>query len=389
MRTHKIMVVDDEPDLQMLILQKFRSHIYNNDYEFHFAGNGVEALQLLNKEKGISLVLSDINMPEMDGLTLLQKLQENKSDALKTIIVSAYGDMKNIRKAMNLGAFDFITKPIDFKDLDRTIRRCLEEIGHEMETRKQKQYLHTMRQDLDMASRIQQNILPNNFPAYPERNEFSVYAEMHSAKEVGGDFYDYFLLDDNHLAFLIGDVSGKGMPAAIYMAVSRTMLKAIATQAGDPAECLSIVNRMLIPESDLTTFVTVFYGILNVRTGVVSYCNGGHNLPLWIKKNGTVVNLENTDGLLLGKIDYVNFQSKEIQLEAGDKLLLYTDGLTEAMNEREEFYGEDRLMHYVTSNHTLSDEMLLRCLIVDVFKFINKAHQGDDITQLVMEYCGT
>jgi len=388
MKTHKILIVDDEPDLQILILRKFRDRIYNNDYEFLFAGNGLEALRLINEEKDISLVLSDINMPEMDGLTLLKKLQKRNNHVLKTIIVSAYGDMKNIRRAMNYGAFDFITKPIDFKDLDRTINRCLVEIKYEMQMVKQKQYLNSMRQDLDMAASIQKKMLPQRFPAFPDRKEFSIYAEMHSAREVGGDFYDYFLLDDNRLAFLIGDVSGKGMPAAIYMAISRTMLKSTALQSEGPAECLSIVNRMLIPESDLTTFVTAFYSILDIHTGVVTYCNGGHNLPLWVKQDGSIRTLENTDGLLLGKIDYVNFQSKEIQLEAGDKLLLYTDGLTEAMNEKEDLYGEERLMEYLSSHYTFSNEMLIRCLTVDAFKFINKAQQSDDITQLVMQYNG-
>lgn len=388
MRTQKIMVVDDEPDLQILILQKFRNRIYNDDYEFHFAENGQAALDLLGKIDDISLILSDINMPVMDGLTLLQKLQELNGHTLKTVIVSAYGDMENIRKAMNRGAFDFITKPIDFNDLERTIERGLKEIGFEKETLRQKKMLDVFREDLDIASRIQQKILPQDFPAFPDRKEFSVYAEMHSAKEVGGDFYDYFLLDDNHLAFLIGDVSGKGVPAAIYMAVSRTMLKAIASQLHDPAACLATVNSMLIPESDLTTFVTVFYGVLNTQTGTVKYANGGHNLPLLITKDHSLKQLKNTSGILLGKIDHVKFETEEVQLEAGDKLLLYTDGITEAMNERGEMYEEDRLQKYLLSHGTLSDEMLLRCLVVDTFKFINKAQQSDDITLLVLEYHG-
>jgi len=258
MRTHKIMVVDDEPDLQMLILQKFRKKIHNSDYEFCFAGDGQEALDLLNDNSDISLILSDINMPKMDGLTLLLKLQEMENPALKTVIVSAYGDMENIRTAMNRGAFDFVTKPIDFGDLDITIDKGLKESVYIKGAEKEKRQLNAVRLDLDTAARIQQKILPQDFPPFPDRNEFSVYAEMHTAKEMGGDFYDFFFLDDTHLGFVIGDVSGKGVPAAIYMAVSRTMLKAIASQVRDPAECLSTVNTMLIPESDISTFVTIF-----------------------------------------------------------------------------------------------------------------------------------
>ncbi len=382
------MVVDDEPDLQMLILQKFRKKIHNDDYEFYFAENGQEALDLLNGNSDISLILSDINMPKMDGLTLLQKLQEVEDAALKTVIVSAYGDMENIRTAMNRGAFDFVTKPIDFTDLEVTIERGLKEIHYMRENLKQKNLLNAVQIDLDTASRIQQKILPQDFPAFPDRKEFEIYAEMHTAKEVGGDFYDFFFIDEKHLGFVIGDVSGKGVPASIYMAVSRTMLKAIASQIHDPAECLQTVNTMLIPESDLTTFVTVFYGVLNTETGHIKYCNGGHNLPYQIKEDGSVVQVENTEGLLLGKIEPIQFQTKELQLNPGEKLFLYTDGLTEAMNENDEMYEEERVEQYLRTHSSDSDGKLLRGIIVDTLKFMNKAHQSDDITLLVLEYKG-
>lgn len=388
MRTHKIMVVDDEPDLQMLILQKFRKKIHNDDYEFHFAENGQEALDKLNGANDISLVLSDINMPKMDGLTLLQKLQEKNDQALKTVIVSAYGDMENIRTAMNRGAFDFVTKPIDFSDLEVTIERSLKEIGYIREHQKQKSMLSAVQQDLDTAARIQQKILPQDFPPYPDRKEFSVYAEMHTAKEVGGDFYDFFFIDDTHLGFVIGDVSGKGVPASIYMAVSRTMLKAIASQIHDPAKCLQTVNAMLIPESDISTFVTIFYGVLDIETGLIDYCNGGHNLPYIVRDDGTVEQVENTEGLLLGKIEAIEYQSKQIQLKPNEKILLYTDGLTEAMNEQEDMYEEERVEEYLAKHPHASEDKLLRGLIVDALKFMKKAHQSDDITLLVLEYLG-
>jgi sigma-B regulation protein RsbU (phosphoserine phosphatase) len=384
------MIVDDEPDLQMLILQKFRKKIHNNDYEFHFAENGQEALDMLNGAgSDISLILSDINMPIMDGLTLLQKLQEKNDHILKTVIVSAYGDMENIRTAMNRGAFDFVTKPIDFKDLELTIEKGLKEIDYIKESLNQKKQLDTVQQDLDTAARIQKKILPQDFPAFPHRKEFRVYAEMHSAKDVGGDFYDFFFLDDTHLGFLIGDVSGKGIPASIYMAVSRTMIKAIASQIHDPAECLSTANIMLIPESDITTFVTVFFGVLDTETGMIQYCNGGHNLPYIIKQNGSVRQVENTGGLLLGKIEPIGYECKQIQLQPGEKIILYTDGVTEAMDETGKMYEETGLENYLRNHSSYSDEKLLRSIIVDVLKFMNKAEQADDITLLVLEYSGT
>ncbi len=388
MSQQKIMIVDDEPDLQMLILQRFRKQIQQDIYEFCFAENGEEALAMLEDSGDISLILSDINMPKMDGLTFLTESQKLNNPALKTIIVSAYGDMENIRTAMNRGAFDFVTKPIDFKDLELTIEKGLREIGYILQSQKEKQLLTEVKWDMDTAALIQQKILPQKFPPYPDRKEFGIYAEMHTAKEVGGDLYDFFLLDDENLAFVIGDVSGKGVPASIYMAVSRTMLKAIASQIHDPAKCLATVNSMLIPESHITTFVTMFYGILNTKTGVVNYSNGGHNLPYLIKHDGSVKQVENTDGLLLGKIDGIDYQAKQIQMEPGDKILLYTDGVPEAMNEAGEMYEEERLEKYLSKHYSDTQKKLLRGVIVDVLKFINRAQQSDDITLLVLEYSG-
>ena len=305
-----------------------------------------------------------------------------------TLMVSAYGDMDNIRTAMNRGAFDFVTKPIDFKDLELTIDKGLTESKYMYEALQHKVNLDAVKIDLETAARIQQKILPQTFPPFPNRREFNIYAEMCTAKEVGGDFYDFFLLDEHHLGFVIGDVSGKGVPASIYMAVSRTMIKAIASQIDDPAECLSTVNSMLIPESDFTTFVTVLYGILDTRTGKVRYCNGGHNLPYIMRANGTVEEVENTDGILLGKIEPFVFKTKELQLQPGEKIMLFTDGVTEANAEDESMYEEPRLEAFLEKHTDTAPEKLVRSLLVDVLKFIGKANQSDDITILCVEYTG-
>jgi len=233
--TSKILVVDDEPDLQMLMLQKFRNKVKMREYEFLFAEDGVEALEIIRQNPELSLVLCDINMPRMDGLTLLHELLELKRDDLKTVMVSAYGDMENIRTAMNRGAYDFVTKPIDFKDMEITIEKTLREIDRIYKSRELEEQLEALNYDLDMAARIQQKILHQEFPVFPDDTRFDIYANMIAAKHVGGDFYDFFKFDDDHIAFFIGDVAGKGMPAAIYMAVCRTMLKAIGSEGEDPA----------------------------------------------------------------------------------------------------------------------------------------------------------
>jgi sigma-B regulation protein RsbU (phosphoserine phosphatase) len=388
MKLSKIMVVDDEPDLQMLILQKFRKQIQSDVYQFVFAENGEEALNHLTGSDDITLILSDINMPKMDGLTLLQRLQELDNPALKTVIVSAYGDMENIRTAMNRGAFDFVTKPIDFKDLHVTIEKGMKEISAVKAALDDRKNLLAVQRDLNTAARIQQAILPQVFPPFPHRSEFAIYAEMHAAKDIGGDFYDFFLIDDTHLGFVIGDVSGKGIPAAIYMAVARTMIKGIASQVPDPAECLSKVNSMLIPESDASMFVTVFYGVMETNTGVIRYCNGGHNLPFIVRSGSKVTPLEDTAGIILGKIEPFRFETRELQCHPGDRIVLYTDGVTEAMNETQKMYPETRLLQYLETHRPDNLDRLVRGIIVDVMKYIGKAIQNDDITLLALEYHG-
>ena len=224
----KILSVDDELDLELLLTQYFRRKIRKGEYEFFFAHNGLEALTLMLKEKDISIILSDINMPEMDGLTLLTKINEMQNPAMKCIMVSAYGDMGNIRSAMNNGAFDFATKPIDLDDLSITIEKAIEQINYIKQSQQEHAQLESLKTDLAVAAEIQQAILPRIFPPFPENErEMDLAALMTPAKDVGGDFYDFFRIDEDRIGMVIADVSGKGVPAAIFMAVSRTLIRTV------------------------------------------------------------------------------------------------------------------------------------------------------------------
>jgi sigma-B regulation protein RsbU (phosphoserine phosphatase) len=386
--SHKILVVDDEADLELLIRQKFRKQIRDNEYDFTFAQNGVEALSKIADQPDIGLVLSDINMPEMDGLTLLHRMNELKNPALKAVIVSAYGDMDNIRIAMNRGAFDFLTKPIDFNDLETTIVKTLEQLTILRQATKDREQLLSVRNDLNTAARIQQSILPQTFPPFPDRGEFDIYARMTPAKEVGGDFYDFFFIDHDRLAFVIGDVSGKGVPAAIFMAVSRTLLKAIASQVVNPGESLRRINSMLIPESSGRMFVTIFYGVLNTRTGEVQFSFGGHNPPYIKRREGPVERLNHESGFLLGMLDDMEYDVHKIVLHPGDTILLYTDGVTEAMNSKEELFEESRLESSLQRLNGSPLKEMLDGINADLMEFAAGAPQADDITMLALQYKG-
>ncbi|MBF8294432.1 MAG: icfG [Bacteroidetes bacterium] len=386
--THKILVVDDEPDLEVLIKQKFRKEIKDNSFQFVFAQNGVQALERLEQHEDVSVVLSDINMPEMDGLTLLQKLHEMNNPLLKSVIVSAYGDMENIRTAMNRGAFDFLTKPIDFNDLDLTVRKTMDHLEVIKIAVNARDELVAFQRDLSTAARIQQSLLPSIFPAFPKRTEFEIHAEMRAAKNVGGDFYDFYFLDEDRLAFAIGDVSGKGIPAAIYMAVCRTLLKATAHQVAHPGEVLRRVNTLLIPESEASTFVTIFFGVLNTRTGEVQYSNGGHNPPSLVRSSGDVEQLPLTDGFLLGKMEHQDYDTKKVQLQKGDTLFLYTDGVTEAMDSEMNMYEDERMISYLKRTNGSSIQELAKGSIADLRSFVGGAPQSDDITVMTLRYLG-
>jgi sigma-B regulation protein RsbU (phosphoserine phosphatase) len=382
----KILVVDDEPDLEVLVRQKFRRQVREGRFDLVFARNGAEALEVLARDASINIVLSDINMPVMDGLTLLGRLTQ-LDRILKAVIVSAYGDMQNIRIAMNRGAFDFVTKPIDFQDLEITINRTLDEILALKRSLQDRAQLNALQQELNIASRIQQSILPRVFPAFPDRTEFDVFAAMTPAKEVGGDFYDFFLIDGERLGFVIGDVSGKGVPAALFMAVSRTLLRATAMQASSAGDCLQYVNKVLAAESADAMFVTLFYGILNSRTGEVEFAVGGHNPPYIFSENG-VRPLCFEGDMIVGISQGVPYKSERILLRPGEGLFLFTDGLTEATNEAAELFSEARLVATLKSCAAQPLRSLVGKVTEEARKFVGGAPQADDLTIMTVRYHG-
>ena len=381
----KILSVDDEMDLELLLTQYFRRKIRKGEYEFSFAHNGLEALTMLLKNKDYDIILSDINMPEMDGLTLLTKINEMQNPALKCIMVSAYGDMGNIRQAMNNGAFDFATKPIDLDDLSVTIEKAIEQIKYIRAMEKEHIQLESLKGDLAVAHEIQQAILPRIFPPFPELAEkVEIAATMTAAKDVGGDFYDFFKIDDERIGFIIADVSGKGIPAAIFMAVSRTLIRATALHDVSPAECMTYSNKLLAKESVNCMFVTVFYGILNTTTGEFTYCNAGHNPPYIIKENGEIKAFPMPTQPIVGIVDEYDFDEEKMQLNEGDALVLFTDGVTEAMNPAFEEFGEPRFEETLRKASSADCQAIIDATKEDLAAFVGEAEQSDDITMLVL-----
>ncbi|MDD4626934.1 MAG: SpoIIE family protein phosphatase [Syntrophomonas sp.] len=255
----------------------------------------------------------------------------------------------------------------------------------EKETQEQKELIES---ELTVAREIQMSIIPKIFPPFPERLEFDLFAVLEPAKEVGGDLYDYFLLDNDHLCFTIGDVSGKGVPASLFMAVTKTLIKAKADIRLEPDEILYAVNNELCADNDSGMFVTEFLGILTISSGEIVYSNGGHNLPYILRKEGTIKMLPRMAGMALGVMEEIPYNQARVKLNPGDSLVMYTDGVTEAMNESGKLFGEERLEKILVglTNHTAREEV--EAIMRTTREFVQEAKQSDDITILVLQFTG-
>ncbi|MDE2861806.1 MAG: SpoIIE family protein phosphatase [Chloroflexota bacterium] len=377
---YKILVVDDEPDVEPLVLQRMRRQIRAGKYSFVFAQNGVEALERLRDDSEIDMVLSDINMPQMDGLTLLEQISKLDPE-LRAVIISAYGDMKNIRTAMNRGAFDFVTKPIDFEDLEVTIERTLANIVQWREALASRDKLVAIQNELDVASEMQQSILPIHFPS---GRTYQVFASMDPARSVGGDFFDVVRLDNDRVGLAIADVSGKGVPAALFMMSARTLLKGAAIGHMEPKSVLTEVNNLLQEDNESSMFVTVLYAVYNPETGHLTIANGGHNPPLVIRRDGTSELLTLSSGLALGLMPDFPYEEVVTTLAPGETVVLYTDGVTEAMNSVDEEFGNDRLLGIFAGGAPKDAQQASDAVFEAVRNFADGTPQSDDITCLIL-----
>ena len=241
--------------------------------------------------------------------------------------------------------------------------------------------------ELNVAKQIQSDMLPKVFPPYKNHPEIELYASMTPAKEVGGDFYDFYMLDDNHFAMVVGDVSGKGVPAALFMVITKTLLKDTAEHEHNPAKVFEHVNKILCEGNESGLFVTCWMGIITLSTGELNFANAGHNAPV-IKSNGEVKFLSTKPNLMLAAMDGIPYTNNTIKMNAGDRLFIYTDGITEATNDYDELYGEERLLHVLQSvlAKGKNSRDILDVLRNDLNDFVLEAPQFDDITMLAMTY---
>lgn len=254
---------------------------------------------------------------------------------------------------------------------------------------RQEQEAERLRKELELAKTIQLNMLPSIFPAFPERKEFELFAGMEPAKELGGDFYDFYMIDRDHVAIVIADVSGKGIPAAMLMMASKIMVNnTTKNRSRDAAKVLNAVNRQMQERNPENMFVTLWMGILEISTGKLSAANAGHEYPCLKRSGGEFALFKDPHGLVLGAMEDTEYDSYEIQLKPGDTLFVYTDGVTEATDAAEEMFGTGRLVEALNINPDAPVRELLGNVRLAVDRFVKDAPTADDMTMLALQYFG-
>lgn len=384
-RQASVLVVDDNEDNRDMLARRVR----RMGHTVVEADNGRVALDKL-QERSFDLVLLDIMMPEMNGFQVLEQVRHDpRWRHIPVVVISALDDMDSVVRCVELGAEDYLFKPFNTVLLTARVAACLDKKW----LRDQEQaYLAAVRQEMELGRQIQADFLPLELPAVPG---WEIAARFRPAYEVAGDFYDVFELPENQLGLLLGDVSGKGVSAALFMALTRSLLRAFSDQAssnsgsilpsqegGKVLDAVLRTNRYILRHHQQRTsmFATLFMGVLDTTNGRLSYINAGHVPPLVARANGSPESLQPT-GPLVGVTEDIPFQIRQTQLEALDCLLVYTDGVTEAMNDRRELLGAERLLTVFNHPVTSADRLL------EHIEAMVRAHSGaetlsDDLTML-------
>ena len=384
----KILVVDDEP----FNVDYLEQELEDLNYETITASNGQEALEKIASESP-DLVLLDIRMPVMDGFAVLEKVKANPAVRdIPIIVISANNDLQSVVRGIKLGAEDYLPKPFEPTLLKARIESSLEKKRlHDL----QDLYLKSLENEMNIARDIQKEFLPRKMP---EVTGWDIACYFKAAKEVAGDFYDAFTLPDGTLTFLVADVCGKGIGAALFMTLFRSLIRAASTtdqlspgreqKTFTPEERLMHVitltnNYVVETHGEANMFATIFIGILDPRDGRLCYINGGNDPILIVDKEGQIHARLSRTGPAIGVIHHAGFAVKEITLASDHLLLAFTDGIPDTQNIDKEFFGNDRLQALLTPNS--APAALLKKIESELTRFIGEAEQFDDITLLAIK----
>jgi len=381
----KILVVDDEPlNINILV------DLLKDNYKMMAAKNGKQALKAARSANKPDLILLDIMMPDMDGYEVCSILKEDSTTKdIPIMFVSAMNEDSDETKGFELGAVDYITKPISPTILKARVQTHLALTQQALELKEAhtliKKQQERMQNELDIARDIQLSMVPKNFPTF---DAIDVFARLEPAREIGGDLYDVFMIDSESLCLCVGDVSGKGAPAALFMAMTKTLIKSYAFSDLSTASIMTRVNDELCENNDENLFVTVFLSILNIRTGELKFTNAGHNYPYIIKEDKSLVTLRHKHGPIVAAMEGLIYKEDVITLAKNETLFLFTDGVTEAMNGEEALYGEPRLEALLLNSDATDVKATINHVMEDIHRYEAGNAQTDDITMLSCFYSG-
>ncbi len=372
----KILVVDDEEEIR----RQLSFVLEDEGYEVKTASGGSEALAYLMDQQ-FDVVITDLRMPAPDGMEILRKTKDSYPETA-VVMITGQGSEEKAVEAMKLGADDYFPKPFDPEEMLIKLAKVIELQRLKLENQRFQQRLE---RELDVARKIQQILLPQQIPAI---TGFNISTFSQPAKRVGGDYHDLIKLKSGGLGIAIGDVSGKGMPAALLMANTQASLRRYSETRYSPKEIIHRVNNSLCPICQYIEehrFITLFYGVLEPESKILIYSNAGHNYPLVFRANGDVCEQLESTGLPCGIMEDSLYDEAQIELRAGDVVLFYTDGITEAIDSDEVVFGEERLKSIVLENLQQDSASLVADIHNELAKFIGDAPQYDDLTLMVLK----
>lgn len=389
MTKRKLLFVDDEPDFTLLVKQELEDKIGEHDVAFIFAYNGLEALKKLEEHQDIELVLIDMNMPVMDGLEFVIRAKQ-LDRLLKIIMVSAYSDMTNLRKAMNLGAYDFITKPINFYDLSETIKKTLNYIDQVRVEETELKRLQEIEKEMEIAKKILSSLLPTPTlpPSYFQNMNFEVFGTLGAAPMMCGCFYDFFPADSTKLAIVVGEIEAKGIAAAIYVSSAREAIRKFINQKPDLIRCSKQINNYLFYQKmeEIPSF-PLFLGLFNTLTGKLEYVSTGLPPVIFVSSEGSITE-QTIENPLLGSSLNTDLNIKKIMLHKNESLVVYSKGIKKIKNKNNDTYPSARFKELISAHHAKPLTSLIDHIAFDIRNFIDPVPLSHDYIVLSLKFKG-
>jgi sigma-B regulation protein RsbU (phosphoserine phosphatase) len=373
----RILVVDDEEGVR----QSLAFVLEDEGYVVNTASSGFEALADM-EEQSFDIVITDLMLPGMDGMEVLRKVKENYPGTV-VVMITGQGSEEKAVEAMQAGADDYFPKSLF--DPEEMLMKLAKAIEHQRLKAENQRFHQRLEMELDVARKIQQILLPQRIPSITGV-DISTFSQP--AKQVGGDYHDLIELPSGGLGIAIGDVSGKGMPAALLMANAQASLRRYSESTYSPKEIISRINKSLCPICQYIEehrFITLFYGVLDPESKMMTYSNAGHNYPLVFREKGSVWQQLKSTGLPCGIMEDASYDEAQIQLKPGDIAIFYTDGITEAANPDDLVFGEERFRDIILRNSQLDSANLVAEVHGELIKFAGNSPQYDDVTLMVLK----